>query len=110
MLWCHLRHIPALALALLSSNPFSDATPEFFAAFAAAVNQGIGGTVEVLRPYAGMSKREVMGRGAALPLELTFSCIRPAGARHCGLCNKCAERRQAFVVAGMIDRTGYHGE
>jgi 7-cyano-7-deazaguanine synthase len=43
-----------------------------------------------------------------LPLELTFSCIRPAGERHCGSCNKCAERRQAFASAGLKDPTDYN--
>jgi 7-cyano-7-deazaguanine synthase len=108
MLWCQLRGVPAVALAPLESNPFPDATPAFFEAYQDVVNRGTGGAVRVLRPYAGLSKVEVMRRGRGLPLEWTFSCIRPVGGRHCGRCNKCAERRRAFADAGLADRTDYH--
>lgn len=107
MLWCHLWSIRAVALGTLRSNPFPDATPAFFEAFASAMNQAIGGTVGVLRPYAAIGKLDVMRRGRGLPLELTFSCLRPVGGRHCGECNKCEERRLAFEQAGMDDRTEY---
>jgi 7-cyano-7-deazaguanine synthase len=107
MLWCHLHRIPALALAPLESNPFPDASPSFFATCARAVNQGIGGQVRVVRPYAGLSKAEVLRRGEKLPLEWTFSCIRPVDGRHCGACNKCAERRRGFADAGLADPTVY---
>jgi 7-cyano-7-deazaguanine synthase len=50
----------------------------------------------------------VIRRGADLPLELTLSCLRPAiDGRHCGDCNKCRERAEAFVTAGVPDRTAY---
>jgi 7-cyano-7-deazaguanine synthase len=107
ILWCHLNGVPALALAPLGSNPFPDATPAFFRAYQDVVNQAVGGSVRVLRPYAGMRKTEVMRRGRGLPLELTFSCIRPWHDAHCGRCNKCAERRRAFADATMTDPTDY---
>jgi 7-cyano-7-deazaguanine synthase len=107
LLWCHLHQVPEVALALLKSNPFPDATPAFFAAFQNAVNRAVGGAVRVSRPYAGQTKADVLRRAAGLPLELTFSCIRPAGGRHCGHCNKCAERRRAFADAGLTDPTPY---
>ena len=110
MLWCHLHGVPAVALAPLESNPFPDATPAFFTAFERVVNQAVEGSVRVLRPYLGLHKTEVMGRGRGLPLGLTFSCIRPAGGRHCGACNKCAERRRAFADAGITDPTDYDRE
>ena len=110
ILWCHLRGVPEIALAPLESNPFPDATPAFFAAYAAAVNQAVGGRVRVLQPYLGLHKVDVLRRGRGLPLELTFSCIRPREGRHCGACNKCAERRRAFADAGLPDRTPYHTE
>jgi 7-cyano-7-deazaguanine synthase len=110
VLWCHLHGVPTLALAPLESNPFPDATPAFFAAYAAAVNEGIGGGVRVVRPYARLSKAEVLRRGARLPLEWTLSCLRPQGGRHCGACNKCAERRRGFSEAGLADPTLYREE
>jgi 7-cyano-7-deazaguanine synthase len=110
MLWCHLRGVAEIALAPLESNPFPDATPAFFAAFEAAVNCAVGGRVRVLQPYLGLHKVDVLRRGRGLPLELTLSCIRPRDGRHCGACNKCAERRRAFAEAGLPDRTPYHTE
>ncbi len=110
LLWCHLHNVPEIALGVLGSNPFPDATPTFFAAYSGAVNQAVRGRVEVWRPYAGLHKAEVMRRSRDLPLELSFSCIRPIAGRHCGRCNKCAERRRAFAEAGLPDATPYHGE
>jgi 7-cyano-7-deazaguanine synthase len=110
MLWCHLRGVPALALAPLESNPFPDATPSFFSAYEEIVNAAIGGAVRVVQPYRGLHKEAVLQRGWHLPLQWTFSCIRPIGDRHCGACNKCAERRAAFAQAGIADPTPYHWE
>jgi 7-cyano-7-deazaguanine synthase len=107
ILWCHLNHVPAVALAPLSGNPFPDATPQFFRAYESIVNQAVGGSVRVLRPYADLHKNDVMRRAGNLPLGLTFSCIRPVGQRHCGHCNKCAERRRAFRDAELCDPTEY---
>lgn len=108
MLWCHLRRVPALALAPLESNPFPDATPSFFSSYEAIVNQAIAGSVQVVQPYLGLHKDAVLQRGRHLPLQWTFSCIRPIDERHCGVCNKCAERRDAFRLAGCPDPTDYH--
>jgi 7-cyano-7-deazaguanine synthase len=107
MLWCHLHQVPELMLGVLGSNPFPDATPEFFAGISDVVNRAVGGSVRVLRPYAGLHKVDVLRRGQDLPLELSFSCIEPIKGQHCGGCNKCAERRKAFQDAGIADRTEY---
>jgi 7-cyano-7-deazaguanine synthase len=107
LLWCHLHNIPAVALAVLHGNPFPDATPGFFAAYQEVVNQALRGKVQIICPFTGLSKVAVMRLGRNLPLEWTFSCIRPVAGRHCRRCNKCAERRHAFVAAGMADVTPY---
>jgi 7-cyano-7-deazaguanine synthase len=110
LLWCHLNGVPRVALGHLGSNPFPDATPNFFDGYQRIVNQALGGQVLIERPYAHLSKIEVLHRGRVLPLHWTFSCIQPQQGRHCGRCNKCAERRRAFLDAGLPDDTVYDSE
>jgi 7-cyano-7-deazaguanine synthase len=109
LIWCHLHGVPEVATAPLGTNPFPDATDEFYDGFADVVSKAVRGRVRVLRPYAalGLHKRGVLLRGAGMPLEFTFSCIRPVGELHCGRCNKCAERKHGFADAGMPDPTAY---
>jgi len=106
-IFCARARIGEIAMALLESNPFPDARPEFFRAFARAVELGVGIKLKISTPFAGMTKAEVVRRGADLPLELTVSCVRPSGIVHCGACTKCAERVEGFVVAGVDDPTAY---
>ncbi len=106
-IWCRLHGVEKLALGVLGSNPFSDASDEFFRLVCATVEQAVGGRLEILRPFAHLHKVDVMRLGAELPLEFTFSCIDPQGSLHCGHCNKCAERKTAFADAGLPDRTAY---
>jgi 7-cyano-7-deazaguanine synthase len=107
VLWCRLHGIEELALAVLRSNPFDDATEEFFCEFEAALARAAGGRVRLVRPMAGLDKWQVMELGRRLPLELTFSCIAPVDGEHCGRCNKCAERMAAFRAIGLLDPTAY---
>ena len=107
MLWCHLHDVHAVALALLEANPFPDATPAFFADFQAVANRALGGAVRVVCPYARLHKADALRRGLGLPLAETFSCIRPIDGRHCGVCNKCAERQKGFRDIATPDPTPY---
>src|SRR5262249_7142762 len=107
LLWCHLHGVPAVAMAPREPNPCPDATPEFFRAFEDAVNRAMAGSVQVVCPYAGLNKTDVLRRATGLPLQWTFSCIRPVAGRHCGACNKCAERKKGFAEAGVPDPTPY---
>jgi 7-cyano-7-deazaguanine synthase len=106
-LWCQMHGIETLALGVLGSNPFADATPECFGHLEAALNCSQGPKIRLARPLAELNKSQVMQMGRDLPLELTFSCIAPVGERHCGRCNKCAERARAFRWIGAIDPTPY---
>jgi 7-cyano-7-deazaguanine synthase len=106
-LWCRLHGIGQLALAVLGTNPFGDASREFFDHFEIALDRAVGGRVRIVRPFGEMTKREVMELGRDLPLELTFSCIDPQKGLHCGRCNKCAERQEAFRSIEMGDPTKY---
>lgn len=106
-IWCQLHGIEKLALAPLGTSPFEDAGEKFLADFESALNCGAQRRVQFLSPFGKMNKQQVMALGRNLPLELTFSCIAPVDGLHCGHCNKCAERQNAFRVAGMHDNTPY---
>lgn len=106
--YCSLNRIGVIALGLLKGNPFPDATPAFLRGFERLASDALTHPLEILTPFRNLSKTEVVQLGKGLPLELTFSCIRPVGEKHCGGCNKCAERRRSFLEAGVQDRTDYH--
>ena len=105
--WCALHGVHTIALGTLKGNPFPDSSREFFDDFAALVQRGMGHALEVVTPFAGLTKADVLELGRGLALQHTFSCIDPQGGRHCGHCNKCAERRLAFSVLQIDDVTEY---
>lgn len=105
--WCALHSIPIVALGTLKGNPFSDASREFFACYESVTYTALNYSIEISTPFAGLSKTDVLQLGRHLDLEHTFSCIHPEDARHCGRCNKCAERRRAFADLSIDDTTPY---
>lgn len=105
--WCALHGVEKIGLGTLRGNPFADSSPTFFSGLAAMASLALGHQLQVVTPFAQMSKAEVLERGRDLPLEHTFSCVAPVGDKHCQVCNKCGERRKAFAAAGIEDRTAY---
>jgi 7-cyano-7-deazaguanine synthase len=115
--FCAANRIDRLVLGTLAHNPFPDATPDFRAAMARALSLGLAHDLRIDAPYAGITKADVVRRGAALgvPFELTLSCMSPPpsaisdqpSAIHCGTCSKCRERHDAFIDAGLSDPTEY---
>ena len=106
-IFCARNRIGEIAMAQLKANPFPDARPEFFRAFERTAELGLGLKLRVRAPFLNLSKSDVIGKGKALPLELTLSCARPRGTVHCGRCTKCAERVAGFRTAGILDPTRY---
>ena len=108
-IYCAQHDLHRVVLATLAHNPFPDATAEFFGAMSRALSLGLNHTIEIGTPFATMEKSDVvrLGIGLGVPLELTLSCMNPQAGRHCGLCSKCRERRDAFLEAGVDDRTEY---
>jgi len=108
-IYCSFAGLHRIAVGQLQGNPFSDATPEFFSAMARALSLGLNHRLEIASPFLSKNKADVIRLGASLrvPLELTLSCMNPKESRHCGACNKCRERRDAFRASGIEDRTVY---
>jgi 7-cyano-7-deazaguanine synthase len=59
-------------------------------------------------PFVEKTKAQIVEIGARLgvPFEETWSCYE-GGARHCGRCGTCVERRESFELAGVFDPTEY---
>ncbi len=105
-LWCQLNGLTRIALGPLATSPFADARADFFRQVENLL-ETYAPRLEILGPFLGLKKQAVMRLGRGLPLEWTFSCLAPVDGLHCGCCNKCAERRQAFQEAETPDPTRY---
>lgn len=108
-IWGSTHGVSRTAIGSLGGNPFPDATPEFFDTFARVLSSGLGHRVLIEAPLRGFHKEDLIKQFKDLPLELTLTCMAPKGSHHCGQCNKCFERQQAFRKAGVADRTVYLG-
>ena len=87
---------------------YPDCRPEFADAMDHAIGLADWHKVRLERPMVSWSKAEIVRRGAELgvPFALTWSCYK-GGAKHCGRCGTCIERREAFRLAGVPDPTEY---
>ncbi|HUJ80045.1 MAG TPA: 7-cyano-7-deazaguanine synthase [Nitrospiria bacterium] len=105
VLVCQQAGIKQIALAPLGHNPFPDSRPSFFKQMERTFAAGIRWRGRILTPYRALTKPQVIRKGVSLglPLHLTFSCLQPQGRRPCGRCNKCEERRRAFLAVGPAD-------
>jgi len=102
------RGLSRLAMGILAGNPFGDASPAFFRQLAATLSRALSTTIRIETPLRRLSKATVIAAHRRQPLGLTFSCLQPSrDHRHCGRCNKCAERQRGFRLAGVPDPTEY---
>lgn len=107
ILWCGQHGVSQLAIATLAENPFADSSAEFVTRFEAALAAATGATVEIARPFATMSKAQILEMARQLPVQRTFSCLAPIDGVHCGCCNKCAERSRVLQNLPEGDPTVY---
>ncbi len=92
-----------------SDEPFyPDCRREFYEAFEKAARVGTCQEITIKAPFSSMKKSDVIKEGSKLgvPFELTWSCYLD-GAKHCGKCESCVNRKKAFQEAGVIDPTKY---
>lgn len=115
-LFCGLRKIPVLWIGVLRGNPFQDARDSFLVQMERVLEESLGAPIRIEAPFKERTKSEVIRRHRGVPWEQTFSCLNPTpvrrrmgggGGRHCGRCQKCAERQAGFRKAGVKDPTRY---
>lgn len=99
--------ISNIAMGILKSNPFPDATPDFLRSLERSAGLALDREFRVLTPLLDMHKSDVLRAGQSFPIELSLSCADPVDGEHCGICGKCGERRRAFIEADIRDRTAY---
>lgn len=87
---------------------YPDCRPEFVSALKEAIRIADWHSVELIAPFANLSKSEIckLGKGLHVPFSLTWSCYEGAE-HHCGKCGTCVERIEAFQLAEIPDPTVY---
>ncbi len=111
--WCSLNRVNRIAIGTLAGNPFPDATAAFFKSIARTHSMALNHELDVVAPFRDLQKRELLTMYAdEAPLQLTLTCSNPVVTSdgvvvHCANCNKCRERHEAFLDAGIRDSTAY---
>lgn len=87
---------------------YPDCRPAFIDAMSRAMQAGTYAGVSVWAPYTCITKADIARHGKQLGLNYrdTWSCYK-GGAKHCGKCGTCIERREALAEAGIDDPTEY---
>lgn len=113
-IWCSLNDVHHIQIGTLAGNPFPDATPEFREQVAKSNSIGLDHQLTVSAPFSEYHKEDILAKfGNRYPLHLSLTCANPVivsaqEAQHCGSCNKCRERHEAHIDAGISDLTTYN--
>lgn len=104
------RELRAVMLANHSGDHaiYPDCRPGFVSTMDRAIQEGTYDGIRLLAPYTNVTKGQIAARGRELGIDYstTYSCYR-GGAKHCGRCATCVERREALAEAGIVDTTIY---
>ena len=96
----------------IDPKTFPDSSPDFFGHVNSLYRLGLWSygkaPVAIKLPLAGKPKEEVvgMGRDLGVPFDRTWSCYFE-GAKHCGRCPSCLERKAAFRGIGLEDPVAF---
>jgi 7-cyano-7-deazaguanine synthase len=87
---------------------YPDCREEFYKSMEQTAKLGTEMDIEIKAPFSGIPKSELLKIGASLgvPFQLTWSCYLD-GQTHCGKCESCVNRKNAFKEAGIVDPTAY---
>lgn len=108
--WAISRKADNVAYAAHSGDHaiYPDCRREFADALDQAIQLADWHKVKLYRPFVSWTKADIAKRGEELgiPFTDTWSCYE-GGAKHCGCCGTCIERREAFYLAEVEDPTPY---
>lgn len=87
---------------------YPDCREEFYKSMEQTARLGTEMNIEIKAPFSGIPKSELIKIGSSLgvPFQLTWSCYLD-GELHCGKCESCVNRRNAFKESGVADPTEY---
>ena len=87
---------------------YPDCRPKFIDSMASTMYSGTYNGVQLRAPYTNLTKGQIAQIGAKIGVDfaLTYSCYK-GGAKHCGKCGTCIERKEALRDAHIQDPTEY---
>ena len=87
---------------------YPDCREEFYKSLEQTARLGTEMKIQINAPFCGVTKSELIKVGASLgvPFNLTWSCYLDQE-KHCGKCESCVNRKNAFRQAGVPDPTEY---
>ncbi len=93
---------------LSDAKNYPDCREEFYKSFEKTARLGTDTEIVIEAPFSSKAKSEVIKLGSKLgvPYNLTWSCYLNKE-MHCGQCESCRNRKNAFIEAGIKDNTKY---
>lgn len=87
---------------------YPDCRKEFYKSFEQTARLGTNEELEIEAPFSNIPKSEIIKLGTKLgvPFHLTWSCYLNMQ-KHCGKCESCINRKNAFKQSGITDPTEY---
>lgn len=88
---------------------YPDCRKKFIESFADAAFYGTYNNIEIMSPFCDSTKDEIISQNINYfddDIQKTWSCYK-GGEVQCGRCATCFERREAFYLAGVEDKTEY---
>lgn len=87
---------------------YPDCRQEFVEAISKASQLATYNKIRVEAPFVNIKKWQVVCLGEKLGIDCakTWSCYE-GKEKHCGKCATCQERKEAFLIAGIEDKTEY---
>lgn len=87
-----------------AGNAYPDCSQTFNEAINRAIYEGSGKALQVVAPFVGLTKADVVSEGLCLnvPYHLTWSCYE-GHTTPCRECGTCIDREKAFKLNGLID-------